>query len=53
MQNFWVKNMAKGKITKAVRVLAESTKNQKQAKQTDAYRINLIKLLRDMKKKKK
>lgn len=45
--------MAKGKITKGLRVLAESTKKQKKEKQTDAYRINLIKLLRDMKKKKK
>ena len=45
--------MAEGKITKGLRVLAESTKEQKNKKQTDAYRINLIKLLRDMKKKKK
>ena len=45
--------MAEGKITKGLRVLAESTKEQKKEKQTDAYRFNLMKLLKAMKKKKK
>ena len=47
--------MAKGKITKAVRVLAESTKKQKKRtkaeREKDMIRFNIMKALRAHKKK--
>jgi len=45
--------MAKGKITKGLHVLAESVKKQPKEKQTDAYRFNLMKILREVKRRNK
>ena len=49
--------MAKGKITSAVRILAESVKKQKKKSKADKdramFRFNIIKALRAHKKKKK